>query len=112
MTLDVELAEPILNVSFVLVLQSLSLGQYLLLDVVVRLGLQHSVNLFRNVVSLLLLYQSILITRLQQLEILLKLRPALLLLLESLILLLQLDIELLLFGQASDVKMPALALRL
>ena len=112
MTLDVELAEPILNVSFVLVLQSLSLGQNLLLDVVVCLGRQHCVNLFGYVVALLLLDQSILVPGLQQLEVPLELLSALLLLLKTLILLFELDVELLLFGQASDVKMPALALRL
>jgi len=59
-----------------------------------------------------LLDQSILVPGLKQLEVLLELFSALLLLFKTLILLFELDVELLLFGQASDVKMPALALRL
>jgi len=70
------------------------------------------VNLFGYVVALLLLDQSILVPGLQQLEVPLELLSALLLLLKTLILLFELDVELLLFGQASDVKMPTLALHL
>ena len=69
-------------------------------------------NFLSDVVQFLLLHLSIFVTRPNQLKIFLKLFSALLLLLESLFLLLDLDVNLLLFGEAADGEMSTLAPRL
>jgi len=105
LALDVEGLDPFLQIHLILHPQSFSFSLDLLLNKVVSLSLKLSMHFPPDVIHLLLLVDSGVVLVLEQHKILGQLFTALLLLDQALILLLELEVNLLLFGKATDGKM-------
>jgi len=107
LALYAQIFDSFLNLRLELLLECLALGLQLLLDIVVGLGLELGMNFSHDVITLLLLVQSILILVLHHQQFLLQLVLLSLLLADSDLGALNLDINLLLFGQATDLQVTA-----
>jgi len=105
LALDVEGLDPLLQIHLILHPQSFSFSLDLLLHKVVSLSLKLSMHFPPDVFHLLLLCDSGVVLVLEQHKILGQLFAALLLLDQALILLLELEVNLLLFGKATNGKM-------
>ena len=109
LAVDVEHADSLLDLVFVLLLEPFALDLNLLLDEIVSLGLQESMNLLGYLLTFLLLIDGSLVLSLDEQQILLKLFAPFLLLFHSQLLLLDLQIDLLFLGEATNSQMPTFA---
>ena len=106
---DVEHADSLLDIVFILFLEPFALDLNLLLDEIVGLDLQERMDFFGDLLTLLLLVDGSLVLGLDQEQIFLKLLAPFLLLFHAQLLLLDLQIDLLFLGEATNSQMSTFA---
>ena len=109
LAVDTQEADSLLNLVLILLLKTFALDLNLLLDEIVGLDLQESMNLLGDLLTLLLLVDGSLVLSLDEEQILLKLFALFLLLFHSQLLLLDLEVDLLFLGEATNSQMSTFA---